>query len=512
MITSKYTVIASHWDDISDEIDEERVSQSYKRLTNILDSFLNDDANENLSIKKREDIKAAKCTEFLQDRNLQGPNILSLPDISTVENCIALCEQTKLCVAWSYYVPGKSCGLRSGIWNNVSAVSYQTGSCFEPKQKVKCNEVLYSGYYDSVVEAVSKTANSPRCLKACDQSQTCVSWYYDMRRRECTTLSSVGSWSNATNYQSGSCLGFKTLKCQEKLSGASYYGTYKREDYVNTMNDCINMCENDKICIGWSYAISDKVCYAYTNITYQLPDTKYVGGHCYRPDLKAQECESKRGKPNGDARVLLGICETDQDCKMICEQDMSCWGWSFSISLRKCWQYSKVVGFSLSDDYIGGSCFMNTSYPDILSLNMFRQQALDKHNEYRRRHCSQLLTLSDNLNEISQDYADRLATFGETPPNYSGIRMENLYYQTLNYKLQGSAPVDQWYNEKNNYNWEYPDFSKSKNFAKLIWNNVTQLGIGRAFSNDNTTMFVVATYYPGGYLEESYKQNIKREC
>ncbi|CAF1329003.1 unnamed protein product [Adineta steineri] len=153
----------------------------------------------------------------------------------------------------------------------------------------------------------------------------------------------------------------------------------------------------------------------------------------------------------GDAIVILEICETDQACKMACEQDITCWGWSFSISLKK------------------------------------------------------MLTIFKN-------YADRLATFGETPPNYSGIRTKNLYNQTLNYKLQCSVPVKQWYNEKNNYNWEYPDFSKSKPFAKLIWNTVTQLRIDRAFTRDTTTMFVVATYYPGGYTEESYTQNIKGEC
>ncbi|CAF1489592.1 unnamed protein product [Adineta steineri] len=79
---------------------------------------------------------------------------------------------------------------------------------------------------------------------------------------------------------------------------------------------------------------------------------------------------------------------------------------------------------------------MNTSYPDIRSLNMFRQQTLDKHCGFRKKHCSQLLILSENLNEFSQDYANRLATFGETSLNYSGIRMENSYYQVLNYKLQ----------------------------------------------------------------------------
>ncbi|CAF0884208.1 unnamed protein product [Adineta steineri] len=67
---------------------------------------------------------------------------------------------------------------------------------------------------------------------------------------------------------------------------------------------------------------------------------------------------------------------------------------------------------------------------------MFRQQTLDKHSNYRKEHYSQLLTLSENLNEFSQDYTNRLATFGETAPNYNEIRMENLYYQVLSYKLQ----------------------------------------------------------------------------
>ncbi|CAF1424148.1 unnamed protein product [Adineta steineri] len=67
---------------------------------------------------------------------------------------------------------------------------------------------------------------------------------------------------------------------------------------------------------------------------------------------------------------------------------------------------------------------------------MLKQHALDKHSDYREEHYSQLLILSENLNEFSQGYANRLATFGETAPNYNEIRMENLYYQVLNYKLQ----------------------------------------------------------------------------
>ena len=78
--------------------------------------------------------------------------------------------------------------------------------------------------------------------------------------------------------------------------------------------------------------------------------------------------------------------------------------------------------------------------------------------------------------------------------------------------IKGAIPVNIWYNEIKKYNWKCPNFLKTDRFPKIVWNGVRHLGVGRAFSRDNATMYVVVTYYPGGYLEESSDQNVNQPC
>ncbi|CAF1442944.1 unnamed protein product [Rotaria sordida] len=285
----------------------------------------------------------------------------------------------------------------------------------------------------------------------------------------CWLQSSVNKWINDTNYKGGSCVQPTILKCQEKLSGYTYGGNYGQPEMVDTFDGCIG--------------------------------------------LRAQECEKKSGYPQGNNYVKKLDIKTLEACKTTCDQILTCWGWGFEIASSICYHYSAVEGFASSDGYFGGSCYVsNPPYPDRLSLRTFRQQALDKHNEYRKIHCSEALKLNNDLNDISQDYAEKIAGFGKKPPNYSGIRMENLYYQIGDYKLsgrqqrkfftkrnmfslKGSYPVTIWYSEKDKYNWLYPDFSKTSHFAKIIWKGTKELGIGRAFSSDNGEISSIIQLY-----------------
>ena len=201
--------------------------------------------------------------------------------------------------------------------------------------------------------------------------------------------------------------------------------------------------------------------------------------------MRAQECEKKTGVVSGDSNKVSGVI-TDRDCKNTCDQNIACWGWTFDMVGKTCAHYSSVNGFTSKNGYSGGSCYCKcleevvliigflylsiissstlsltvsmvderskriysfhlvplSPYPDVLPLKTFRQQSLDQHNQFRKMHCRQELTLNDDLNESSQDYAERLATFGKKPPNYSGIRMENLHYQALDYKLDGKSRWD----------------------------------------------------------------------
>ena len=64
-------------------------------------------------------------------------------------------------------------------------------------------------------------------------------------------------------------------------------------------------------------------------------------------------------------------------------------------------------------------------------LSTYRQQALDKHNEYRSKHCVPSLQLDPQLNDIAQQYAEKLAatdTFAHSGNTFNGQWMgENLY-------------------------------------------------------------------------------------
>ena len=78
--------------------------------------------------------------------------------------------------------------------------------------------------------------------------------------------------------------------------------------------------------------------------------------------------------------------------------------------------------------------------------------------------------------------------------------------------MKDETSTEVWYRENVVYNYTNPDFSNTNHFAKVIWAGARQIGIGRAYSQTSNTMYVVATYYPGGYLEESYKDYIKKPC
>ena len=78
--------------------------------------------------------------------------------------------------------------------------------------------------------------------------------------------------------------------------------------------------------------------------------------------------------------------------------------------------------------------------------------------------------------------------------------------------LKGNELVDSWYKESTVYKYTNPDFSNTHQFAKVIWNGASQLGVGRAYSKDSITQYIVAVYNPGGYVEESYTDNVKQRC
>ncbi|CAF0873507.1 unnamed protein product [Adineta ricciae] len=167
----------------------------------------------------------------------------------------------------------------------------------------------------------------------------------------------------------------------------------------------------------------------------------------------------------------------------------------------------------------GSARFLTNKRDEEVPLSTYRQQALDKHNEYRSKHCVPSLQLDPQLNDIAQQYAEKLAatdTFAHSGNTFNGQWMgENLYmYGSSGSVLTGTgdAPVTSWYNEIADYNWNKPGFSMATgHFTQLIWKATTNVGIGRAVSNSNQ-LYVVANYFPGGNMEGDFEANVPPLC
>ncbi|CAF1216129.1 unnamed protein product [Adineta ricciae] len=117
------------------------------------------------------------------------------------------------------------------------------------------------------------------------------------------------------------------------------------------------------------------------------------------------------------------------------------------------------------------------------------------------KHCAAPLKLNATLNDIAQQYAERLAstnTFEHSGRRFNGEWMgENLYKSGGNKLLyeSGGTPVTAWYDEIKDYKYDNPGFSK---------------GIGRALTQDGTQLYVVANYFPGGNYNNLYVDNVGR--
>ncbi|CAF1196039.1 unnamed protein product [Adineta steineri] len=342
---------------------------------------------------------------------------------------------------------------------------------------------------------------------------------------------------------SGSCLGQQTpyvpvitttnapigtgatpKKCKEIKSGYVYGGaTGPYIDNIATYRDCMNQCETDSKCYGWSYQNSTNHCLLQTSVDMLFTDASMMGGSCIGPAAKETHCTEVISNSSyiGTRDRTLRQVATYQDCISRCDASTICMGWAYRASDRTC-QLLTTISYTIPDEqYTTGSCIIpQTPYPP-LSLEKYRQQALDQHNFYRAKHCTPPLRLDPALNDIAQSYAEHLAVtkvMQHSHSNFSGRPMgENLIMldgRKFSYDT-GDHAVDGWYNEIRNYNWANPDASTGVvgHFRQVIWKDSTRLGIGRARTNDSLGTIVVGNYFPyGPYYVGRLEDNVLPLC
>ncbi|CAF1435524.1 unnamed protein product [Adineta ricciae] len=310
-------------------------------------------------------------------------------------------------------------------------------------------------------------------------------------------------------------------KCTSAVPGTYYTSSSTKSiDNVVSQDDCMNRCEVDDNCYGWAYQASSKTCSVQNSIGWKTLDASYVGGSCIGLAAKEKVCKEKLKNTlyNGDWSTGFWV-NTAEDCMKKCDITPSCLGYVFSEAQKYCWTQTAQYGSGYVADWTSGSCVKpKPDYPPI-SIENYRQQALEQHNVYRRMHCVGPVKLNASLNLIAQATAEDLAArniFQHSGKKFNGQWMgENLFASSGDKPLyqKGSVPVAAWYGEIQYYNWANPGFTMSTgHFTQVIWKGSTELGIGRALSQDGSKMYVVGNYFPGGNVGGAFSDNVKPLC
>ncbi|KAB5565417.1 hypothetical protein PHYPO_G00241230 [Pangasianodon hypophthalmus] len=140
----------------------------------------------------------------------------------------------------------------------------------------------------------------------------------------------------------------------------------------------------------------------------------------------------------------------------------------------------------------------------------FKAKFLAKHNEYRKKHGAPALTISKDLCSSAQAWADHLLSI-KTLQHSNSNNGENLYYfqSTAPKKLTGEEPVESWYSEIKDYDFNKPGFKfNTGHFTQVVWKSTTEVGVGLA--TDGRTVFVVGQYKPAGNISNPgyFKDNV----
>ncbi|NEW41470.1 secretion protein [Nocardia cyriacigeorgica] len=146
----------------------------------------------------------------------------------------------------------------------------------------------------------------------------------------------------------------------------------------------------------------------------------------------------------------------------------------------------------------------------------YAHTGLDAHNNYRARHGSPAMSLTQDLvtraGKCAQYYADK-GTIDHSCPHKNGAG-ENLFMATGGtsdavHNVEVATQV--WYDEIADYDYNNPGFANNTgHFTQLVWKASTRLGVG--FSTKNNKHIVVALYLEHGNVtgRSNFEQNVPR--
>jgi uncharacterized protein YkwD len=148
----------------------------------------------------------------------------------------------------------------------------------------------------------------------------------------------------------------------------------------------------------------------------------------------------------------------------------------------------------------------NAPRAEVTTSEKFLQEALTSHNNFRKKHGANPLTLSRDLCKVSQAWANKIAAQGKMEHSSSGFG-ENCYWGSHEV-TDGKDPVEYWYAEVKDFNWSKIDHQKGTgHFTQVIWKDSKELGIALARGKDGSS-YVVANYSPAGNFLGQFAENV----
>lgn len=177
----------------------------------------------------------------------------------------------------------------------------------------------------------------------------------------------------------------------------------------------------------------------------------------------------------------------------------------------KSWQATILGIAGLTSAIALGTVTTSTVSAQLTDLATFREEALAKHNTLRQFHGSPALTEDVELTNLAQDWAEHLANTGQMQHRPNNQYGENIYFAWSSqpgFDVNGLTPVEAWYGEVKDYNYNNPGFSsQTGHFTQVVWKNSTKLGCGKATSVDGK-VFVVCNYDPPGNYLGQFPENV----
>lgn len=157
-----------------------------------------------------------------------------------------------------------------------------------------------------------------------------------------------------------------------------------------------------------------------------------------------------------------------------------------------------------------------TSDMSYTNRQLFHQQYLDLHNDYRAEHNASKLEWNVTLAAAAANHAEK-CMFEHTENNPYG---ENLVAGYANM----SASMAAWADERDSYNFDDGKFDKKTgHFTQMVWASTTQVGCGRCYCGGGTKetggddsdkapgWMVVCEYAPPGNFEGQFRENVRRK-